>query len=122
MQPKKLVIIEDDPDLCELLMITLEGLPLEKVSFVNGHSAMKYLRANPDSILVLDHNLSDMNAMELINTLGREGFTFPFVLMTGYCTENIRANYHKAGAHEILFKDMNFLDHLPGAVKKAMMV
>lgn len=120
MQPKKLVVVEDDPDLCELLMITLEGVPLEKVGFLNGQAAMKFLRANPDSVLVLDHTLSDMNAIELIETLGREGLFFPFVLMTGYCTDDISSNYRDAGAREILFKDMNFLEHLPGAVEKAM--
>lgn len=122
MRPKKLVVVEDDPDLCELLMITLEGLPLEKFSFLSGQAALKYLRSNPDSVLVLDHTLSDMNALELIATLAREGFTFPFVLMTGYCTEEVTSSYREAGAHDILFKDMNFLDLLPGAVEKAMAV
>ena len=50
----KLVIIEDDKDIRELLSYNISSLGYQVHSFSNGESGLKYLRNNKSNLVLLD--------------------------------------------------------------------
>ncbi|MFL3057836.1 MAG: response regulator, partial [Candidatus Neomarinimicrobiota bacterium] len=50
----KLVIIEDDKDIRELLSYNILSLGYQVQSFSNGESGLKYLRNNKSNLVLLD--------------------------------------------------------------------
>ncbi|MGE5391733.1 MAG: diguanylate cyclase [Deltaproteobacteria bacterium] len=83
--------------------------------------ALKCLRENHVDLMLLDYNLSDCTALELLEDIEREiGQTPPFIVMTGYGDENLAVNMMKRGARDYLVKQDNFLRDLPVTVNRVL--
>ena len=112
------LIIEDDPGICELLSDNLADknyLPVYKNS---GGEALEWLESNTPSIIVLDYGLPDMNGKEFIDRLSETGRDIPpFIIATGQGDESIAVEMMKLGAKDYITKDTAFLDLLPQVIR-----
>ena len=54
MQPPKILIIDDDPDITEAMKITLESRDYEVNSAVNGTEGMEQIKNNRPDLIILD--------------------------------------------------------------------
>ena len=61
----KLVIIEDDKDIRELLSYNISSLGYQVHSFSNGESGLKHLRNNKSNLLLLDLMLPGINGYDI---------------------------------------------------------
>ena len=61
----KLVIIEDDKDIRELLSYNISSLGYQVHSFSNGESGLKYLRNNKSNLVLLDLMLPGINGYDI---------------------------------------------------------
>jgi DNA-binding response OmpR family regulator len=79
----KIVIVEDDPDICEILQYNLEQEGCEVIVFNNGSQGLSHIRKNPPDLVLLDLMLPGMNGLEISRgptdydhgTLRRNGYS-----------------------------------------------
>ena len=65
----RILIVEDDADICSLLVYTLERVRLNPVASTNCKSAWQILSGNPPDLVLLDWMLPDMSGLELTRHL-----------------------------------------------------
>ncbi len=66
MDKKKILIIDDDPDITEAMTVVLETQNYDVSSVVNGTDAMKRIEQSPPDLIILD----------VMMDTPREGFVF----------------------------------------------
>lgn len=103
---KKVLIIEDDPDVSSILAVLLEGLKALVITADDGNAGVSAaLREKPDLVLV-DLNLPGISGLDVIRSLRATETlaTTPIVVITGNSTvENIRETA-RLGANDFLVK------------------
>lgn len=83
--------------------------------------ALDWLRENHIDLILLDYNLSDCTALELLEDIEKEiGQIPPFIVTTGYGDEMLAVNMMKRGARDYLIKQDDFLQNLPVTVSRVL--
>ncbi len=114
----RIVILEDDKGLNELISRRLKKSNYEVHSFYNAISAIKWLVLNKGDLIITDLELPDYSGEEFINILEKNNINIPFIVATGKGSESIAVDMLKRGAKDYLIKDTTFLDRLPSVVEK----
>jgi two-component system sensor histidine kinase/response regulator len=115
----KVLIIEDDNGLAELIKEKVEAAGYKSASVQTAGEAIKWLAENTPHLMILDYSLPDMNSNEFIGALqNREQAIPPFIVSTGQGDEHIAVEMMKLGAKEYLIKNRHFLEILPEVIKK----
>lgn len=105
-KPKKILIIEDEGDVCLLLNIILKGKEID-LDHVNTLSKAKmYLRENTPSLIFLDNSLPDGRGVDFIEYIKMNHPSVKIIMITAYHSETERASAIKNGAD--LFLDKPF--------------
>jgi signal transduction histidine kinase/CheY-like chemotaxis protein len=83
--PKRILVVEDDPDVRQSLIESLE-LMGHRVQAVNtGAAALEALQQGPQpELLIVDYVMPGMNGAELINQVRQSWADIPIILATGY--------------------------------------
>jgi DNA-binding response OmpR family regulator len=81
---QKILIIEDEGEMCLLLNILLtdEDIELEHVKKLS--SAVEYLKENWPSLIILDNKLPDGYGVDFISSLKRNYPGIKIIMITGY--------------------------------------
>ncbi len=107
----RVLIVEDDPDLCTLVELALSGLGA--VTTVHSVAAARLAAAEqaPD-IVILDVLLPDGNGLELVSELQRvQVVHVPVLILTGLGSGDEKVRGFNAGADDYLLKPFD-LDEL----------
>jgi len=93
MKKLKILVVDDEPVICELLKMSLEREGFEIVTARDGISAIEWLRANPNlaDLVITDCDMGGMNGLELIRTGKKISKFSAFWLWTGRPSQE-RAN------------------------------
>ncbi len=106
IQKKRILIVEDNPDLVEILRLFMSSISpnLEIFSAASGFEALRHIGEKTPNLIILDIMMPDMNGLELIERLRRlPDFTRIAVLvLTGYSEAAQMAL--KIGAKDVLMK------------------
>ena len=117
----KILVIEDDAAVNQLLCRRLEREGYEVEGIVSGRALLEYLKSgNQADLMLLDYNLSDFDAAAIIANIKSLKCEVPFIVCTGLGSEMIAVNMMKEGARDYLVKDKAFLDVLGPTVKKTL--
>ncbi|MDR0588641.1 MAG: sigma-54 dependent transcriptional regulator [Burkholderiales bacterium] len=117
-QPRVL-IIDDEPDLLELLDITLIRLGLEVVSADSVTAAKEKLKNQDFDLCLTDMRLPDGEGLDVIDYVRKNELDVPVAVITAFGnTENAIAAM-KAGAFDYLSKPVD-LEQLRALVKQAI--
>lgn len=101
---KKVLIIEDDPEIVELLSIHLRDLDCDIFKSHDGREG--YLRASSQSfdLIILDLMLPSMNGMDICNKLRTERINTPILMLTAKSEEIDKILGLEMGADDYLTK------------------
>jgi DNA-binding NtrC family response regulator len=133
---KKILIVDDQPDIVLMLTDRLEALGYETVAASNGKKALEKLDQDFPHLILLDLEMPEMTGMEVLQALGQlnakkneesdpQGFgggetlPLPVVVMTAHGTISKAVEAMKAGAYDFLTKPIE-LDHLSLVLKKVL--
>ena len=83
-QPKKVLIIEDEGDMCLLLNIMLNGQEMELDHVKDLKAAEEYLQNEQPSVLILDNKLPDGFGMDFIPFLKKNHPAVKIIMISGY--------------------------------------
>jgi two-component system cell cycle sensor histidine kinase/response regulator CckA len=115
---RRVLIVEDDNGLRNLILKSLHKAGHETDGVANGAAAIDRVMADPDLVLLLDQKLPDMAGSDIINTLNERGVRVPFVVMTGQGDERLAVEMMKLGASDYLVKTLDLVDLLPGVFQR----
>jgi DNA-binding response OmpR family regulator len=101
---KKLLVVEDDPDLQRVLVDVLELEGAMPVACGTAACALEELDAQLFDLLVLDLNLPDMSGWEVLRRVQAGSFSMPAVVLTASASEANRQRAMGAGAADYVVK------------------
>ncbi len=118
MSPRALVV-DDEPDIRELITLTLKRMGLEVVSAENLQAAYLALARQQVDLCLTDMRLPDGNGLELVEHIGREHPHIPVAMITAYGNTEAAVQALKAGAFDFVSKPLD-LKVLRGLVEAAL--
>jgi len=118
--PNRLLIVEDDAGLAELVSDALGSQGLQCATVGTGRDCREWLASHEIDLLIVDYSLPDMTGADLIAELRNAGKLPPFVVTTGYGDEELAVEFMKLGARDYLVKDARLLKRLPGAIARVL--
>ncbi|EQB39889.1 chemotaxis protein CheY [Sulfurimonas hongkongensis] len=78
----KIVIVEDEEDLLELLEYTLTKEGFEVIGFLNTKIVTQILLEEEIDLLIMDRNLPGIEGSEFVSQLRRDGFLIPVIYLS----------------------------------------
>ncbi len=101
------LIIDDEPDIRELLEITIQRMGIETFSADGVISAKKALQAREYSLCLTDMKLPDGTGLEIIETIAKDYPKLPVALITAFGNMEIAVDALKLGAFDCISKPIN---------------
>jgi len=114
----KLLVVDDDPDIREILKDRLESLGYAVVTAENGQEALeKSVKEEPD-LMFLDLQLPQINGMQVLKRV-RDNPDLTVIIITAFGTIEKAVEAMKEGAFDFITKPFS-PDHLDLVIKKAL--
>ena len=117
-QPKKVLIIEDEADMCLLLNILLNGEEMELDHVKNLVAAEEYLKKQQPTVIILDNNLPDGFGVDFVTYIKTKYPAIKIIMITGFDPSAKDVALHN-GADVFLEKPFT-RDQLYNAIKGLM--
>ncbi|MBD3163106.1 MAG: response regulator [Candidatus Eisenbacteria bacterium] len=104
--PPKVLVVDDDSRVVELLQITLGGRGYRVLTAHDGEEALEAVRTHRPDFLVLDVRLPRRNGIDVCETLRKDpqSRSLPIVLISGNAATDSRLQGLRAGADDYLIK------------------
>ncbi|MDP4181157.1 MAG: ATP-binding protein [Bacillota bacterium] len=119
MDRPSVLIIDDDPGICEIIRYALEENNLFIMVKTDVFEAMKWLGQNSPALIILDHKMKEMNATQFIQSvIALKGHMPDFIAITGIRNESLAVTMLKYGAYDYIIKDESFITALESSVKR----
>ncbi|CAI3789809.1 Regulatory protein AtoC [Pseudomonas sp. MM227] len=104
---QKILIVDDEPDIRELLEITLGRMKLETRSARDVNEAREWLGREPFDLCLTDMRLPDGTGLELVQFIQQRYPHVPVAMITAFGSLDTAINALKAGAFDFLTKPVD---------------
>jgi two-component system response regulator PilR (NtrC family) len=115
----KVLIVDDEPDIRELLEITLGRMSLETVSVADLGEARDALSSNNFNLCLTDMRLPDGDGIELVEYINSDFDEIPVAVITAHGSTETAIKALKAGAFDFVSKPVD-LHKLRDLVQSAL--
>ena len=110
LREMKLLFVEDEEDLVEIISDTLDKLESTYLTAKNGEEALEIIEKNPDlSIIITDINMPVMNGLEMIEKLKKKEITIPIIVMSAHTEVEYINKAKELGVSDYLLKPFDFI-------------
>ena len=109
----KILIVDDEPDILEILdsVLTGEGFKVERA--LGGEKAIEMFQSDPCDLVITDLRMPHMDGMEVIRQLKALDDDVEIIVLTGFPTiENAVLAMRDHGAFDFLTKPLEDLDQM----------
>jgi two-component system, NtrC family, response regulator HydG len=103
---KKILVIDDDRDICLLLNRFLTRRGYEVIEMYTGKKALVWLDSNQPNLVMCDYRLGDMDAMEMLTSIKNKYPEMPVIIITGYSDMRTAVKVMKMGAYDYITKPL----------------
>jgi len=107
MTAKHVLIIDDEPDICELIEITLARMGLNSRSALNATDALKLIDTEHFDLCLTDMRLPDGDGIEMVKYVQRNHPNIPIAVITAHGNMELAVNALKAGAFDFVSKPVD---------------
>ncbi len=122
MTPRpRALIIDDEPDICELLELTLSGMAIECDTAASLSEARTLLRQRAFDLCLTDMKLPDGNGLELLREVRLCHPDLPVAVITAHGNVELAVEALKAGAFDFLSKPVD-LQQLRSQITNALRI
>jgi DNA-binding NtrC family response regulator len=115
----RILVVDDDPDIRELLSDRLQLLQLEATCASDGEEALALLRQEAPPLTLLDLQLPRLNGMEVLQAIRREAIETTVIVITASGSVDRAVEAMRAGAYDFLPKPLDPA-HLEVVINKAL--
>jgi two-component system, NtrC family, response regulator PilR len=119
MSIKRALIVDDEPDLCQLAEITLNRMGIDTISAHNVKDAESLLSEHEFNLCLTDMNLPDGNGIDLVKHIQQSYSHIPVAVITAYGNMESAVLALKAGAFDFISKPVD-LNVLRGLVESSL--
>jgi DNA-binding NtrC family response regulator len=121
MKKLKLAVIDDDPDVQDLLIGFFRPKGYDLVTFDDAEKALKEISADNAfcDVIISDLRLPKMSGVELTKALAEAGIGIPIIIMTAHRSAEIALEAIEAGAYDFVVKPLHF-PQLQVSVERAL--
>src|SRR5699024_6394003 len=109
MKQKTALIIDDEPDIRELLEITLGRMQLHTRSACNVQEAYQWLAREPFDLCLTDMRLPDGSGLDIIEFVQKNYSQTPIAMITAYGCVDTATQALKAGAFDFITKPVDLV-------------
>lgn len=120
MSKQQVLIVDDEPDIRELLSLTLTRMGLDVTAAEDLGAARRALISKPFSFCLTDMRLPDGNGLDLVEELSRDHPDLPTAVITAHGKVEDAVKALKIGAFDFVSKpvDLNILRRLVNTALK----
>lgn len=105
----KILLIEDDKSVREILLKFLTGLDFEVMWAANGTSGLELFRTHQPDILITDLRLPDLQGLEILRMINKEEYSQVIkIISTGYGEKEDVIEALNLGVSDFLEKPINY--------------
>ncbi|MDG9670395.1 sigma-54-dependent transcriptional regulator [Hahella sp. CR1] len=104
---KKVLIVDDEPDIRALLEITLSRMQIETRAAENITQAKQLLSEESFSLVLTDMNMPDGNGIDLVAHIQKQSSNTPVAVITAYGSIDTAISALKAGAFDFVSKPVD---------------
>lgn len=120
MNKKRVLVVDDEPDICELLEITLGRMGLESNSALNFTDAISLIENEEFDLCLTDMKLPDGDGIQLVEYVQQNKSDLPIAVITAHGNMESAVRALKAGAFDFVSKplDISILRNLVNSAIK----
>ena len=107
MTAKHVLIIDDEPDICELIEITLSRMGLNSRSAKNLSDALQLVDNEHFDLCLTDMRLPDGDGIEMVRYVQQKHPEIPIAVITAHGNMELAVNALKAGAFDFVSKPVD---------------
>lgn len=110
---KRIVIVEDDADVAEVVKVIAEKLGFEHALFGEPVPAVEFIKKTLPDLVLLDIMMpGEINGFEVARTLRAGALTrkIPILAMSGYDSQQTQTRIFSAGADDYIAKPFDLKD------------
>lgn len=107
--PSRVLVVDDDPVICELIQEVLSSADMESLTLTSSSQAASHLGTEKFAAIFLDVHMPSPNGIELTQQIraSRLNRTTPVAIITGEGDNTVLGRAFKAGASFFLFKPID---------------
>jgi len=119
MSKKRILVVDDEPDIIDIIRSRLEETNYQVISADNGEQALWIAQTARPHLILLDIYMTGINGFEVLRQLmlDRETRNIPVVMLTGDGSTQSLLKAQKLNATDYIMKPFK-LDELMSHVKK----
>ncbi|MCP4011136.1 MAG: response regulator, partial [Proteobacteria bacterium] len=107
---RKILIIEDDPDIAQLISMHVTEAGYEALHADSGEQGLQEIEKSAPDLLVLDLMLPGINGLEVCKHVRKENERIPVLMLTAKSTELDRVLGLELGADDYLSKPFSVVE------------
>lgn len=121
MEPKRLLVVEDDPEMVEVYRENFPAPEFQTDSANNGKEALQILRNAPQEFdwLISDNHMPEMDGITLLRKVHQEFPNLKVIIVTGYGNWRDYVDAHNLGVVKFLDKPIR-MEELRKLVRSAV--
>ncbi|MCU7798927.1 MAG: sigma-54 dependent transcriptional regulator [gamma proteobacterium symbiont of Lucinoma myriamae] len=104
------LIVDDEPDICELLELTLNRMDIDTLSAGDLKTAYQLLTVHNISICLTDMRLPDGNGIELVKKIQTQSKHIPVAMISAHGNMDTAIEALKAGAFDFVSKPLELAE------------
>jgi DNA-binding NtrC family response regulator len=104
MGPEKILVVDDEPGMCQFLAIMLRKEGYQVTTASNGPEALEHVRNDEFHCVLTDVKMPGMDGLELLDAIKELDTTLPVVVMTAYASDKAAIDAMNRGAFQYLEK------------------
>jgi two-component system response regulator PilR (NtrC family) len=100
-------VVDDEPDICELLAMTLERMKIPSQTCNDVSTARKLLKSQNFDLCLTDMRLPDGDGLELVEWIHAQGIDTPVAVLTAHGNVETAVRALKLGAFDFISKPVD---------------
>jgi len=113
---ESVLVIDDDPLVCDLLVQFLSLRGYRALGVKDGHSALRMVEDVPPDVVLLDMIMPGLSGIDVLQTLREKDYPGGIIIMTGSHNEELLEDAWALGPQEVLVKPID-LERLLTAIQ-----
>jgi len=115
---ERILVVEDDEDLCDVLVEMLRRGGYETVVAENGKAGLKKFRSQSFSLVITDIRMPVMDGLSMLKTIRKEDSKVPIIVITAYPSVDSAVESLMEGADYYIVKPIKIED-LEAKIRKS---
>jgi two-component system, NtrC family, response regulator AtoC len=116
---RRILIIDDDRSLCDVLEAELRRREFDVASFTDPHAALAVFEREDFGLAITDVNMAGMNGVDLCKQLVARREDMPVIVITAYANMETAIAAIRAGAYDFVTKPFD-MDELALTMERAI--